>query len=77
LADGIPGVEKGTNDVDEVFLEEIDKRHPEFCDGAGRPLRHFAAQDLLKLSPEDRADAPMFYIGYQASHLRARTINVA
>jgi len=28
------------------------------------------------LSPEDRAAASMFYIGYQASHFRARTINV-
>jgi hypothetical protein len=32
--------------------------------------------DLLKLSPEDRAAASMFYIGYQASRFRARTINV-
>jgi HdeA/HdeB family len=33
-------------------------------------------QDLLRLSPEDRDAASMFYIGYQASRLRARTINV-
>jgi hypothetical protein len=29
------------------------------------------------LAPDDRAAATMFYIGYQASHFRARTINVA
>ncbi len=34
-------------------------------------------QDLLRLSPEDRAAAAMFYVGYQASRVRARTINVA
>jgi len=34
-------------------------------------------QDLLRLSPEDRAAAAMFYVGYQASRFRARTINVA
>ena len=33
--------------------------------------------DLLGLAPDDRAAATMFYIGYQASHFRARTINVA
>src|SRR5262245_26240847 len=33
--------------------------------------------DLLKLSLEDRAAASMFYIGYQASRMRARTINVS
>jgi len=32
--------------------------------------------DLLKLSPQDRDAASMFYIGYQASRIRARTINV-
>jgi hypothetical protein len=31
---------------------------------------------LLGLAPEDRAAASMFYIGYQASRLRASTINV-
>ena len=39
-------------------------------------IQRSRCQDLLNLSPEDRADASMFYIGYQASHLRARTINV-
>src|SRR5271169_5884157 len=34
-------------------------------------------QGLMKLSPEDRAAAAMFYIGYQASRSRATTINVA
>jgi HdeA/HdeB family len=34
-------------------------------------------EDLLKLSPEDRGAASMFYIGYQASRLRTRTINVS
>jgi hypothetical protein len=28
------------------------------------------------LTPEDRAAASMFYIGYQAARLRARSINV-
>jgi hypothetical protein len=31
---------------------------------------------LLELPPDDRAAASLFYIGYQASRLRARTINV-
>jgi hypothetical protein len=31
---------------------------------------------MLGLSPEDRASASMFYIGYQASRTRASTINV-
>jgi hypothetical protein len=35
-----------------------------------------SCQDLLRLSPEDRDAASMFYIGYQASRFRARTINV-
>jgi hypothetical protein len=30
----------------------------------------------MRLSPEDRAAASMFYIGYQSSRVRARTINV-
>jgi hypothetical protein len=34
-------------------------------------------QGLMKLAPEDRAAAAMFYIGYQASRSRATTINVA
>lgn len=39
-------------------------------------IRGAGCQDLLRLSPDDRAAASMFYIGYQASRLRARTINV-
>ena len=31
---------------------------------------------LLELPPDDRAAASLFYIGYQASRLRATTINV-
>src|SRR5204863_1451857 len=31
---------------------------------------------LLELPPDDRAAASLFYIGYQASRLRAKTINV-
>ena len=40
-------------------------------------IRGASCQDLLRLSPEDRAAAAMFYVGYQASRFRARTINVA
>src|SRR5262252_1354085 len=36
-------------------------------------IRRASCQDLLKLSPEDRDAASMFYIGYQASHFRAST----
>src|SRR5438105_8936476 len=39
-------------------------------------IRRASCQDLLRLAPEDRAAASMFYIGYQASRLRATTINV-
>lgn len=39
-------------------------------------IQRASCQDLLRLSPEDRAAATMFYIGYQASRLRATTINV-
>ena len=39
-------------------------------------IRRARCEDMLKLSPEDRAAASMFYIGYQASRLRASTINV-
>jgi HdeA/HdeB family len=39
-------------------------------------IRGARCQGLLSLSPEDRAAASMFYIGYQASRLRASTINV-
>ena len=34
-------------------------------------IRRARCEDLLKLSPEDRAAASMFYIGYQASRVRA------
>ena len=40
-------------------------------------IREARCGDLLRLSPDDRAAATMFYIGYQASRFRARTINVA
>ena len=33
--------------------------------------------DLMRLAPDDRAAATIFYIGYQGSRSRARTINVA
>jgi len=39
-------------------------------------IRRASCQDLLKLSPDDLDAASMFYIGYQASHFRASTINV-
>jgi HdeA/HdeB family len=39
-------------------------------------IRGARCQGLLNLSPEDRAAASMFYIGYQASRLQAGTINV-
>ena len=39
-------------------------------------IRGASCEDLLRLSPEDREAAAMFYIGYQASRFRARTINV-
>jgi HdeA/HdeB family len=40
-------------------------------------IREISCQNLLRLSPEDRAAAAMFYVGYQASRYRARTINVS
>ena len=40
-------------------------------------IRGALCRDLLGLAPDDRAAATMFYIGYQASRFRARTINVA
>ena len=40
-------------------------------------IQRAGCEDLLRLSPEDRAAASMFYIGYQASRSRARTINVS
>lgn len=39
-------------------------------------IQRASCQDLLSLSPEDRDAASMFYIGYQASRFRTRTINV-
>jgi hypothetical protein len=39
-------------------------------------IRRARCEDLLGLAPDDRAAASMFYIGYQASRLRASTINV-
>jgi hypothetical protein len=39
-------------------------------------IREATCERLLELSPDDRAAASMFYIGYQASRLQARTINV-
>jgi hypothetical protein len=39
-------------------------------------IRKARCEDLLGLSPEDRAAASMFYIGYQTSRVRATTINV-
>lgn len=39
-------------------------------------IQRASCQDLLRLSPDDRDAASMFYIGYQASRFRARTINV-
>lgn len=40
-------------------------------------IREASCQNLLRLSPEDRAAASMFYVGYQASRFHARTINVS
>lgn len=34
-------------------------------------------EKLLELSPDDRAAASLFYIGYQAARFRSRAINVA
>jgi hypothetical protein len=39
-------------------------------------IRAVRCARLLELSEDDRAAASLFYIGYQASSLRARTINV-
>jgi HdeA/HdeB family len=39
-------------------------------------IQRATCQNLLGLSPEDRDAASMFYIGYEASRLRARTIDV-
>jgi pyruvate/2-oxoglutarate dehydrogenase complex dihydrolipoamide acyltransferase (E2) component len=40
-------------------------------------IQRATCQGLMKLAPDDRAAAAMFYIGYQASRSRATTINVA
>ena len=40
-------------------------------------IRGARCGDLLRLAPDDRAAATMFYIGYQASRFRASTIDVA
>jgi hypothetical protein len=39
-------------------------------------IRRATCDTLLALTAEDREDASMFYIGYQASRFRARAINV-
>jgi HdeA/HdeB family protein len=39
-------------------------------------IRGASCQDLLKLSPDDRAAAAMFYIGYQSARVRAAAVNV-
>lgn len=40
-------------------------------------IQRALCQDMLKLSPDDRAAAAMFYIGYQASRSRSTRINVS
>jgi HdeA/HdeB family len=40
-------------------------------------IQRATCQGLMSLPPADRGDAAMFYIGYQASRLRARTIDVS
>ncbi len=40
-------------------------------------IRRASCGAFMALSPDDRNDAAMFYVGYQASRLRAGTINVA
>ena len=39
-------------------------------------IRAVRCARLLELAEDDRAAASLFYLGYQASSLRARTINV-
>lgn len=47
------------------------------------PVNHWVSiqgatcEKLLQLSPDDRAAASLFYIGYQAARFRSRAINVA
>jgi hypothetical protein len=40
-------------------------------------IRRASCGDLLRLSTEDRAEAAMFYIGYQSSRFGAATVNVS
>ena len=40
-------------------------------------IRRATCERLLELSPEDRAAASMFYLGYHAARIGARTINVS
>ena len=39
-------------------------------------IRGASCEDLLRLAPDDRAAASMFYIGYLSSRFRAAAINV-
>jgi hypothetical protein len=39
-------------------------------------IREATCERLLELSPDDRAAAALFYIGYHAARFRSRTINV-
>jgi hypothetical protein len=39
-------------------------------------IRGATCERLLELSPDDRAAAALFYIGYQAARFRSRAINV-
>ena len=40
-------------------------------------IQRATCERLLELSPDDRAAAALFYIGYQAARFRSRAINVA
>src|SRR5271165_4166736 len=40
-------------------------------------IQRATCERLLELSPDDRAAASLFYIGYQAARFRSRSINVA
>ena len=40
-------------------------------------IQEATCEKLLELSPDDRAAASLFYIGYQAARFRSRAINVA
>ena len=40
-------------------------------------IQEATCERLLELSPDDRAAAPLFYIGYQAARVPSRAINVA